>query len=206
MGVPTKDKYAFQQRLRDAILEGRRAYEANPMIIPSVVDLFTQRLGPVEAGPFVDWATRVFLGYHADQPDWSAWDFVLSQWAYSRTSDLSFLPPEKQQGFVAGYRQVASSDDVRAKAEELAPAPLSDWDLEMASRRGYGPAWEASPFSIAEAIVRIERLKRFAAQLLPYLTLAEREELQRRAQALISQLGVWMPGALPRLDVLVGAS
>ena len=206
MGVPVDDKEAFQRTLREVILEARQRYEANPDSVPSVVAMLGARMGSTAAAPFLSWAHGVFLGYHADQPDWSAWDIVFSQWAYSRSKELEFLPKQKQDLFIKSYRETALTDDIKRKGEEALRKPLSGWDMEMFARQGYGVAWESSPYSTAEAIVRIERLKRFAAKLWSVLTADEREEVQVRAQALIDQLRVWMPGPLPRMDALSGSA
>lgn len=203
MGVPVVDKEAFQRTLREVILEARNQYEANPDSVPSVVAMLCARLGGPAASQFIAWAKGLFLGYHADQPDWSAWDIVFSQWAYSRSKELDFLSKQKQDLFIARYREKATADDIKRKGEESLRKPLSAWDMEMFARQGYGVAWESSPYSTAEAIVRIERLKRFAAESWSTLTPDEREELQVRAQALLDNLKVWMPGPLPRLDALL---
>jgi hypothetical protein len=203
MGVPVAEKDAFQKTLRVVIIEARRLYETNPNRVPSVAAMMSARLGSAAAEPFTVWARGIFLGYHADQPEWSAWDIVFSQWAYSRRKELDFLPQQKRDWLITSYREKANTDDIKQKGEEILKKPLSDWDLEMFARQGYGIAWESSPYSTAEAIVRIERLKRLVAELWPILTPDEREEVQNRGQALINLLRVWMPGPLPRLDVLL---
>jgi hypothetical protein len=203
MGVPIGDKRAFQTTLREVILEARRLYEASPDHLPAVAATLLRRLGMATARPFVSWARGAFLGYHADQPEWSAWDIVFSHWAYSRSGDLDFLPAQQRDAFITGYREKAATDDVKQKGEELLEKQLSAWDLETFARQGYGSTWESSPYSTAEAIIRIERLKKFVNEVWNSLTPTDREELQRRAQELINQLKVWMPGALPRLDVLL---
>ena len=203
MGVPVAEKGAFQKTLREVILEARRLYEASPDHVPPVAVMLFDRLGSSAAGPFATWAQGAFLGYHADQPEWSAWDIVFSHWAYSRCQDLDFLPQQKRDAFITGYREKAATDDVKQKGEEIFEKQLSAWDLEMFARQGYGSTWESSPYSTAEAIVRIGRLKKFANEVWKSLPPSEREELQQRAQALIDQLKVWMPGPLPRLDVLL---
>jgi hypothetical protein len=203
MGVPVDHKEAFQKALREVILKARQLYEASPDHLPSVATMLFDRLGTVAAGHFAHWAQSIFLGYHADQPDWSAWDIVFSQWAYSRRQDLDFLPQQKQNEFIAGYRQDAVTEDVKKKGEELLNSPLSDWDLEMFSRRGYSISWEASPYSTAEVIIRIERLKKFARKMWQNLSPSEKKEFQERGQTLINALKVWMPGPLPSLEHLL---
>jgi hypothetical protein len=204
MGVPVDDKQGFQKTLREAILDARRLYDASPGQIPSVAAMLFDRLGSIAAAGFAHWAQNAFLGYHADQPDWSAWDIVFSHWAYSRCKDLDFLRQQTQDSFIASYTQKAVTDDVKQRGEELLYSPLSEWDLEMFARRGYGVAWECSPYSTVEAIIRIERLKKFAGQVWQNLSLDERGEVQKRAQALIDELKVWMPGPLPSLEQLLG--
>jgi hypothetical protein len=204
MGVPAENAEQFQKVLREAILEGRQRYEANPEQVPDVAALVLVRLDGATAKRFADWARGVFLGYHADQPDWSAWDIVFSQWAYSRRKDLSFLTEEKRANFVSDYRREATTDDIRELARQVLEKPLSDWDVEMYARRNWGASWESSPFSTIESIVRIERLKRFARVLWASVDDRERGAMQRAAEKLIEELGVWMPGPLPTMDSLLG--
>ena len=204
MGLPVENAASFQASLREAIMEGRQRYENNPQEIPDVAKLLLQRLDATTAQRFVRWASGAFLGYHADQPDWSAWDIVFSQWAYSRRKDMSFLREEKCATFVSDYRREGSDEDVKKMARELMEKPLSDWDLEMYARRDWGASWESSPFSVIESIVRIERLKRFARAFRASLDEREREAMQRAAEKLVEELGVWMPGPLPTLDSLLG--
>jgi len=204
MGLPVENAASFQASLREAIMEGRQRYENNPQEIPDVAKLLLQRLDATTTQRFVRWASGAFLGYHADQPDWSAWDIVFSQWAYSRRKDMSFLREEKCATFVSDYRREGSDEDVKKMARELMEKPLSDWDLEMYARRDWGASWESSPFSVIESIVRIERLKRFARAFRASLDEREREAMQRAAEKLVEELGVWMPGPLPTLDSLLG--
>lgn len=203
MGVPVADKDSFQKILRDVIIDARRRFEVHPEQVPPVASMLFHRLGSTAAEPFAAWARGAFLGYHADQPDWSAWDIVMSHWAYSRSQDLDFLPEQKRESFVSGYREKAESGDVKRKGLEMLNKALSDWDLDMFARRRYGISWESSPYSTAEAIARIERLKRFAREVWQGLSPSEKEEFQQRAQALIDELEVWMPGLLPGLDTLL---
>lgn len=203
MGVPVADKAVFQKTLREVIHQARRVYEASPDNVPSVATMLFDRLGSAAARQFATWANGAFLGYHADQPEWSAWDIIFSHWAYSRRHDLDFLPPQKRDSFISGYRQKAVTNDLKQKGEEALNSPLSDWDLEMFARRGYGRSWESSPYSTAEAIARIERLKKFAHEVWENLSPGERVELQKRGQELINILKVWMPGPLPSLDALL---
>jgi hypothetical protein len=203
MGVPVDDKGAFHEALREVINEARSVMKASPNYVPSPASMLLDRLDRTTRERFLAWARGVFLGYHADQPQWSAWDIVFSHWAYSRARDLDFLPEAKREFFLAGYREKVETDDVKRKAKELLNKPMSDWDLEIYARHGYGIAWESTPFSLAEAITRIERLKGFAAQFWKRLDASERGESQRRAQALIDELKVWMPGPLPKLEDLL---
>jgi hypothetical protein len=205
MGVPVADPAGFQKTLRDVVREARRRYEADPDAVPPVAAMLLDRLDPADAERFAAWAGGVYLGYHADQPDWSAWDIVFSQWAYSRRRDLDFLPAEKRGLVIDGYRRMVDTGDVKARCREVMAQPLSDWDLEVFSRRGYGVAPHSGPCSTVEAIARIERLKKYCAEVWQALTPAEREQLGRRAQTLLDQMRVWMPGPLPPLgDLLVG--
>jgi len=204
MGAPVENVERFQATLREVILDGRQRYEANPERVPDIAGLLVQRLDGETAKRFAEWARGAFLGYHADQPDWSAWDIVFSQWAYSRRKDLAFLPEEKRALFVSDYRREATTEDVREAAREVAEKPLSDWDLEMYARRNWGASWESSPFSIMESIARIERLKRFARAFWVGLDERERVAMQQAAEKLADELGVWMPGPLPTLDELLG--
>ena len=203
LGVPVADKAGFQSTLRDVIREARRQYEANSDLVPPAAAMLFDRLGPAVAGPFAHWARGAYLGYHADQPDWSAWDIVFSQWAYSRRKDLDFLPTEKRDLLISGYRQKVNTDDVKQQCEQILRQPLSDWDLETFARRGYGIAPGTNPSSTVESIARIERLKQFAAEVWQDLSPTEREQLHRHAQELLDQMRVWMPGPLPRLENLL---
>jgi hypothetical protein len=204
MGVPVENTESFQASLREAIMEGRQRYETNPRETPDVAKLLLQRLDATTAQRFVKWASGAFLGYHADQPDWSAWEIVFSRWAYSRQNDLAFLPQQKRESLVSEYRLHVTTDDIERLATEALEASLSDWDLEMYARRDWGASWESSPFSVIESIVRIERLKRFARAFRASLDEREREAMQRAAEKLVEELGVWMPGPLPTLDSLLG--
>ena len=176
-----------------------------PNIIPEVSKIFFDRLGAT-ATVFGTWAQGVFLGYHADQPGWSTWDIVFSQWAYSRIQDLYFLPQEKCGSLVRQYRTEVDTIDIRRKADIILKIPLTGWDLEMFSRQGYGIAWESGPFAIAESIIRIQRLKKFAGKWWSTLTSSERYLIEERAVMLIADLKVWLPGSLPRLSELLEAA
>lgn len=204
MGVPTRDPATFQRALRATILDARGRQDAEPDHIPPVAEMFADRLQTSDAEAFLRWARGVFLGYHADQPEWSAWDIVFSQWAYSRRGDLGFLPTTTRDALVVAYREIAETDDVRERCERAAERPLSDWDVEVYARRGYGAEWESGPYSTIEAVCRIERLKQFVSVVWPELTPQERAQLHDRAEALLAELGVWMPGPLPQLDTLLG--
>lgn len=206
MRVPVANKGTFQTTLRMVILEARQLYETSPGSIPPVGTMLCERLTKEEARRFGYWTQCIFLGYHADQPDWSAWDIVLSQWAFSRRRELDFLPQQKRESLIAGYQQKVVTDDIRQKSEEILRQPLSDWDLEIFARRGYGISWESSPYSTAEAIVRIERLKQHVAVVWSELESTEKKQLHEKAQTLINDLGVWMPGPLPYLDLLLKES
>lgn len=206
MGVPARDPVAFQRALRAAILEARGRHDAEPDRIPPVAAMLADRLPEPDAEAFLRWARRAFLGYHADQPEWSAWDIVFSHWAYSRRGDLDFLPPVTRDALVDAYRNTAATDDVRERGERAAERPLSDWDVEIYARRGYGAEWESGPYSTIEAVCRIKRLKQFVAAMWPRLTPREHAQLHDRADALIAELGVWLPGPLPRLDTLLASA
>jgi hypothetical protein len=203
MGLPVGDKSVFQLTLRGVILDARKFYAANPDRVPDVAAELLKRLKSPESRSFFSWARGIFLGYHADQPNWSAWDIVISQWAYSRNRDLDFLSAQNLEFFLVGYRRDADTDDIKCKGGEALRSALSDWDLEMFSRHGYGASWETSPFQTIESIVRIERLKIFVRKIWLMLSLVEQEQFQLRAQVLVDQLKVWMPGPLPRLDDLL---
>jgi hypothetical protein len=203
MGVPVKSADRFREVLREVILEARRRYETDPKQVPDVAGMLLNRLDRPSAEQFERWARGAFLGYHADQPDWSAWDIVFSRWAYSRRKDLVFLPEEKRESLVSEYRLKVTTDDIEQLANEALEGPLSDWDLEMYARRNWGASWESSPFSVIESIVRIERLTRYARAFWASLDEREREATQVAAEKLIEELSVWMPGALPSLDGLL---
>lgn len=203
MGVPVSDKILFQRVLREVILRARQEFEATPSEVPAVNRMLSERLSDKQRAPFFRWAQGVFLGYHADQVEWSAWDVVFSQWAYSRRKDLNFLPDIKEQWFVTTYRADASTADVKQLAEDVVSQPLSDWDVQIYARRGWSATWESGPFSIIDWIVRVERLKRFALKAWSELDPDEREEILRRGQTVIEDLRVWMPGPLTRLDSLL---
>jgi hypothetical protein len=203
MAVPVENSGPSRAILRQVIVDARRKYEENPSEVPDVVSMFMTRLEPAVADQFRRWARNIFLGYHADQPDWSAWDIVFSQWAYSRRKDLEFLPEEKRNSLVTEYRQNATTDDIKQLANMELERPLSDWDVEMYSRRNYGASWESGPFSTIEAIVRIERLKSLVQRFWPMLDDRERQMVQSGAQKLIEELGVWIPGPLPSLNSLL---
>ena len=202
MGLPVIDKSWFVSLLRRVIAEARELYANGTGQVPPVPTMLLDRIG-TEADKFNHWANGVFLGYHADQPDWSAWDIILSQWAYSRSGDLDFLGEHDREAFLMDYRLKASTDDIREKYGEVLGQPLSDWDVEMFARRGWGIEWEEGPGSIAEAIVRINRLKGVAATLVSRLDESRRTALQLRAQQLIDELHVWMPSPLPSLVSLL---
>jgi hypothetical protein len=206
MAIPIDDEDLFRRNIREVIVTARQMYESRPDQIPPLPRMLFDRLGVTAAERFDRWARNVFLGYHADQPDWSAWDIVFSHWAYGRRRDLDFLPPEKREALVSEYCRNVDTDDVKRTAEALASKPLSDWDIEMFARRNYGASWESSPFSIVEAITRIERLKRFARNIWLNLNDDEREKMQKNAQELVDTLGVWMPGQLPALGRLLEQS
>lgn len=203
MGVPTRDPATFQKVLREVIRDARRQHDDTPNRVPPLAVMLAERLPAPDVAAFLRWARGAFLGYHADQPWWSAWDIVFTRWATSRQSDLDFLPPPKRDELVAAYRRDAAVNDVRARGEKAAEQPLSDWDLEVFARRDYGSEWDSGPYRVIEAIARDHRLKTFVARTLPGLAPAEREQLHARAQALLAALGVWMPGPLPRLDELL---
>lgn len=166
--------------------------------------MLAKRLPVSEAAAFFRWARGLFLGDHSDQPGWSAWDIVFLHYAYSRQADLAFLPESTRSAVIAAYRREVRTDDVRELGNDTSKLPLSDWDIEIFKRRDFGPTWESGPYSIIELIARVERLKRFVATIWPILTPAEREQLYHRAQDLLTSLGVWMPGPLPRLNDLPG--
>ena len=201
--VPVGEKKQFQALLRQVILQARSDYEARPSSVPDVSAMLLGTLDRWSAADFEKWASGVFLGYHADQPEWSAWDIIFLNWAYSHHQDLEVLPVEKRNEFISGYRKMVSTDDVKQKCQALSQEPLSAWDLEIFGRRGYGSSWESGPFHVVESIARIERLKRFARQFWRALSLSEINALEQKARALIRKLKVWMPAALPRLDELM---
>ncbi len=91
-------------------------------------------------------------------------------------------------------------DDIRQKGEEIAKAPLSDWDLKIYVQQEYGVSWEPSPFSLIESIIKIVRFKRFAAEFWNLLTPEERAELHNRAQAWITEIASGCPVRSPPLN------
>lgn len=203
MGVPSDEAQVLQAKLRETILQVRLVVDHDPTSVATVQNTLIQMLDPATVARFLHWANEVFLGDHSEQPSWSGWDIVFSHWAYSRQEYLGFLPQVKSGAFVTGYRKMVGSEDVKEKASNLSKRPLSDWDKEMYIRHGYGAAWEDSPYSTAEWITRVERLKQFALHVWSDMEPQEREEFQRHAQMLLDDLHVWMPGPLPSLTDLL---
>ena len=201
--IPTNDHVRLQRQLRSAILQFRQVAADNHLRVTKISDVFVDHLEVAELSPFLKWGERQYLGYHAEQPHFSAWDIIVSHWAFSRSQDIAFLPPETLRWFKKEYRSSAVVDDIRTKSARIGTRPLSDWDLEMYARHKFGPTWEASPYATIESMVRGNRLIRFLVQFSTMLGIDDQFRIQKCAESLLAEFGVWMPSELCRLTIFV---
>lgn len=204
MGVPGNDPAVLQRQIREVLRPQTSEHGLGDK--SSWLEMLRERLGTAQLTVFLQWAEGVYLGYHADQPEWSAWQIAFSQFAYSHRGKIDFLKAEKREIFLTGYRERVEIDDIKNINTTLAKLPLSAWDLDVFSAQGYGASWESGPLAVVEPLIEVERLKQFAREFWIALEPTEREELQRRAQALLQELRVWMPGPLADLGVLLRAA
>lgn len=206
LGLPFEDGRAFLRVLRETILENRLAWESGSGQPPALRALLLRNLqeglGPHAARVFSRWAETLFMGDHAAQPQWSAWDIVFSNWAFGGKSEPKGLPADKREALLRSYVDKTSVDDLKAKVAELRARRLSEWDLDMYARHGYGVDEFTDPYLIIELMVKIRRLQEFWAEAGPLLSDEEMEALLSEAGELIERLGVWMPGPLQSLDEL----
>jgi hypothetical protein len=212
-GLYPQARNAFVAVLRDSILANRRQYEQprppteGPAAMTPLPELFIGKLaagwGQAEAAKFQNWARQVFLGDHAEQPDWSAWEIVFSQWAYGNQHTVHGLAPERREILLEGFRKMVSSPDADAKIRQLKTQPLSAWDLDMYSRHGFDNFDEfADPYSAVGWMIRIRKLQEFVGRAVGFLSETEKTQLREEGQRLLDELGVWMPGPLKPLDDL----
>ena len=206
MGLTVRDKAKFLQVLRQTIREIRVQYEADAMRVPTVAAMLIgnleREMSAETALTFIAWAKTVFLGNHSDQPTWSAWDIVFSHWAYSRQRDIAFLPEDLRDYLVTGYREQVDAEDIEKQIETQKMQRLSEWDMEVFARQGYSIEDAPNPYLTVKFITRIHRLQTFSAQFARKLSSSEKEQVNRQAQSLIDELGVWMPGPVPGIDTL----
>lgn len=201
--LPARDHLDFQNRLRNAIGELRKIASEGGNDMPNIRNVMKNHMPPSDIQRLNAWGNKQFLGYHADQPAISAWDVVVSHWAYSRNREIEFLGPENHRWFCQEYKSKVLVDDIRQRSEIAAERPLSDWDLEMYSRHQFGKEWESSPFATIESMVRGNRLIQFLAQFSKRLGVDNSVQVQRSAESLLGEMRVWMPFKLPRLESLL---
>jgi hypothetical protein len=208
MGLTMENKACVLQILRDTILEGRSLYKVNPTYFPPLADMLLQNLeqelGTEVSKLFNSWFKTVFLGDHAEQPEWSAWDIIFSHWAYSRTEDIQFLSDEVRNYLTIEYGQKVDTEDLQLLIQQIKSQRLSDWDMAMFERHSYSIFDESDPYLTVEYIVKIYRLQQFIKELTLKLSSIEKEQIVQTAQKLINELDVWMPGPIPDFDTLIG--
>ena len=206
MGLMVRDKAIFLQVLRQTIREIRVQYEADATHVPIVAAMLIRNLereiSTETALTFIAWAKTVFLGNHSEQPTWSAWDIVFSHWAYSRQRDVAFLSADLRDYLVIGYREQVDPEDITNRIEAQKMQQLSEWDMDVFVRQGYSIEDAPNPYQTVKFITRIHRLQTFLAQFALKLSSSEKEQVERQAQSLIDELGVWMPGPIPSIDTL----
>ncbi len=201
--LPARDHRDFQNRLRNAIGELRKIASLDGNATPNIREVMKNHLPPSDLPRLLAWGNKQFLGYHADQPALSAWDIVVSHWAYSRNREIEFLGPDNHKWFCQEYRSTVQVDDIRQRSEIASVRLLSDWDLEMYSRHQFGKEWESSPFATIESMVRGTRLIQFLAQFSKRLKVDDGVQVQRSAESILGEMRVWMPFKLPRLEGLL---
>ncbi len=206
MGVPAEDGKAFLLVLRKTVVENRRIWatssEQRPALRALLLRNLRDALGHDAARAFSRWAENAFVGDHAAQPQWSGWEIVFSNWAFNEQLWLKGLPDEKKEALLRSYVEKTSVEDLRAKIGGLKSRPLSEWDLDMYARHGYGVDEFADPYLIVELMVKMRRFQQFWCEAAPGLADEEKEMLLSEGQEVIDRLGVWMPGPLRSLDEL----
>ncbi len=208
MGLQLKEKEHFIQLLRHIIIINRKNYEANPSEIPPladrVIEMLESSFGKIQTKHFYNWATSVFTEVHTDNPQWSAWEILFLQWAYSSTPQNNLkLPLERCNMLLSNYLKELNINDVEQKINELKSQVLSNWDLEMYSIHQFDNDDEINdPFNTVVKTIEINRFQLFWESLLPQLSASEKICLQKQGQLLLNELGVWMSAPLKYPDEL----
>lgn len=201
MGLILRKKRNHVIVLRDLILVSRKQYEADQGVVPPIADnvLATLRstFGESDAQTFFVWATNIFYQVHADNPQWSAWDILMSEWIYNDSFIPQVLSEEKAQILVDRYEKIMDIADVESNIVVIKKKPLSMWDMEMYAIHGFSNDDELNdPFADVVSTVEMNRFRQFWRILCDTLTSEDKRLLHEKGQNAVDKLEIWMPGPL----------
>ncbi|WP_218068197.1 hypothetical protein [Candidatus Thiosymbion oneisti] len=196
MGLQITEKERFVAMLRRLIIENRRAYEANPSVIPplaeNVLKAVESSFGGAQTRHFFLWSTTVFTDVPADNPQWDHWEIVFSY--MMRDADMwekLKLEEGKKKRIANVYwnTRKPERDLLEEKITTLKGRLLSDWDLEMYSIHRFNNDDESfDPFNTVLQTAEINHFQLFWESLLPLLSAAEKSELRAYAKEFLSEL------------------
>lgn len=207
MGLILKNKRNFVPVLRDLILTNRKQYEADQGVVPPIAEKVLAALqstfGESDAQTFFRWATNIFFQVHADNPQWSAWEILMSEWVYNHSVVLSRLSENRAENPVDRYGEINDIADVESKIAVVRQKPLSVWDMEMYAIHGFSNDDELNdPFADVVSTIEMNRFRRFWRMLCDTLTSEDKRLLHEQGQKTADELEIWMPGPLVDPDAL----
>lgn len=209
LGLAWPDKLLLVQKLRELIVANREEYEATPNVVPAFGPKFEALaaglFGPAVGRSFAFWAAHTFKQVHADQPEWSGWQLAFFRWVFGRKNN-DLIAVTRVRPVVEGrFRALCDTAPLEAAFAQLRPRPLSDWDAEMCSLRGFSPQSESPAyFEIVAATAEIHGMQQFAREVFPQFTAREAAWFHTAAAALLRETGVWLPGPLPSPADMLG--
>jgi len=190
--------------LRKVIQKNREEYIERSKLATPLADKFIEQLNNQDSLNFIHWSQQIFLGYHPDQPQWSAWRIIFLNWSIVKSSTKMKSFENKIERLLMLYRKNIDTTDLDEEMAKSATNALSEWDLKMYTRHGFDNTDEyAEPQLTLIAIVEIHRLQCLWGGERGKFSSDEILLLCQHGQLVIDKLKVWMPeGSVSCIDSL----
>lgn len=205
MGLAVPDKERFVQIMRRHFAEYLSAAWGNPAPVDLLVRHLLQDIedafGQQVAEHFYKWATTVFYTVHWDQPQWSAWEIILTSVVREKPPELN-VPPEKYQLLA----HVLDANSVAAAEQQIAllrSRPLSEWDAGVYTTNQFSnvedPMCEdefIDPYVFVLGTVEMNYFQAHWEELIKQLSESEKTGLWEYGKRLLIEEEVPMPDEL----------
>lgn len=155
------------------------------------------RVGAEAPDHFMAWSRHTFVPHHTILPAWSGWLMLMSlALQKERSGELPF-PGEAAREIWSRFVEEAGIEELEDVFEGHRRGAFSDWDVLLMANHGLDPEYPPrDPLGTVASVVRMHRFQRVVHSCLGLISSNRWEGILSAGNAILEDLGVWMPGSL----------